>query len=261
MHILEEVAVLGARQLIVLELRLGIGVVLVEELEELFGEHHLAPDLMDGSRSLEELLQGDRAVLEPRLVLQVVLDILALEGLDLLAQGGRRALHDLLHGLLVLLETLLCLGAERGQVIVQAGHCLNRQLDLLRDLDVVFKALLLELEDDVVLLVEVRLLLLHELEGIDLLDIDVETGRRLLEDVARLGEVLLEERSLAVHGRGHIVADRVHDLLGHLRQQLLDGHRLQGDRAEAGVRVGDLRDDLVELAHLLERLVVEAHIQ
>jgi len=61
---------------------------------------------MNSLRPLEELLEGVSTIIEPARILEIGLDILFLEGLDLLAEYSRTAVHDPFHGLLVLGELL-----------------------------------------------------------------------------------------------------------------------------------------------------------
>ena len=100
--LLEILKVISTRQFVLRHLLLRVLVIFVEKLQELSIENDLGPNLMDSLRPLEELLQCVSTIIEPARILEIGLDILFLEGFDLLAEHSRTAIHDPLHGLLVL---------------------------------------------------------------------------------------------------------------------------------------------------------------
>lgn len=83
---LEGLEIFGARQLVLRHFLFGVLVVLIEKFEELSIQNYLGSDFVDCFRPLEELLESVTAVLQPRFVMQVGLNILLLEGLDLLGE-------------------------------------------------------------------------------------------------------------------------------------------------------------------------------
>ena len=62
-HLLQVLEVAGTRELVLLHLLLGVRLVLVEQLEELPVQDDLGPDLVDGLRPLEQLLEGVSTVI------------------------------------------------------------------------------------------------------------------------------------------------------------------------------------------------------
>ena len=83
---LEGLEIFGARQLVLGHFLFRILIVLVEKLQELSIQDYLGPDFVNSFRPLEELLESVTAVLQPRLVMQVRLNILLLKCLDLLRE-------------------------------------------------------------------------------------------------------------------------------------------------------------------------------
>ena len=106
MYLLKVLKVISTRQFVLRHLLLRVLVIFVEKLQELSVKNDLGPNLMNSLRPLEELLEGVSTIIEPARILEIGLDILFLEGLDLLAEYSRTAVHDPFHGLLVLGELL-----------------------------------------------------------------------------------------------------------------------------------------------------------
>lgn len=88
-NILKVVAIILAGQLVLFELLLCVLVILIQQFEEFFVQNYFRSDFVERLGSLEEFFEGLRAVFQPTLVLQVVLEVLLLEGLDLFAEGRR----------------------------------------------------------------------------------------------------------------------------------------------------------------------------
>lgn len=105
-YLLKVLKVISTRQLVLRHLLLRVLVIFVEKLQELSVKNDLRPNLMNSLRPLEELLKCVSTIIEPARILEIGLDILFLEGLDLLAEYSRTAVHDPFHGLLVLGELL-----------------------------------------------------------------------------------------------------------------------------------------------------------
>ena len=83
---LDGLEIFSARQLVLCHFLFGVIVVFIEKFEELSIQNYLGYDFLNCFRPLEELLESVTAVLKPRFVMQVGLNILLLECLDLLGE-------------------------------------------------------------------------------------------------------------------------------------------------------------------------------
>ena len=98
----------------------------------------------------------------------------------------------------------------------------NGLLEVEAYLDVVLLAELVELVDRLELLREFLLLLLHILEGIHLLNVDIQTSWQLVEDLTSLCKFLSQRLGLSFHCVRHVATNGVYDLLRQFCQVLLE---------------------------------------
>jgi hypothetical protein len=114
--------------------------------------------------------------------------------------------------------------------------------------DIIVLALLVQLDDGIVLLLILSLLLVDVLQGIYLLNIDIQSVRGRLKDVFSSYELITKDLGLGFHSLSDILPDRLFDLARHLLKLLTQSLGLKHDGADLLVRRRQaVLDNLVEL--------------
>jgi hypothetical protein len=148
----------------------------------------------------------------------------------------------------VLFEALLRLEIQFGLIVVQLGDFFDAQLELCADFDVVLLALLLQRNYSAVLVLEVLFFLFKVAEGVYLVDVDIQTGWRLVQGIRRGCQFLQQRFRLVLDCLSHVGPDRLNYLSRHISKRLFERRGFQKDSSDLGVCVWDPLDNRIELA-------------